>query len=1072
MRPISPKTLYRLSASLPSDPPFLLQISHLSTSSPSHHSHAHSSFRRHDEEVRNVRVSVWWDFENCNLPAGVNVFKVANAITAAIRANGIKGPIQITAFGDMLQLSRFNQEALSSTGVNLTHVPHGGKNSADRSLLVDLMYWVSQNPPPAHLFLISGDRDFASILHRLRMNNYNILLASPENSPGVLCSAASIMWPWHALLTGETLTGKYFNQPPDGPYGSWYGHYKVPLEDPYSVIEQPSLSQTEKLSEPGSDSKPRPIPFAVRKQIHKILKSHPNGISITELRMELAQCNLHIDRDFYGYKKFSRFLLAIPHILKLKSLGDGKFLVHGSPKSSEPCEYNIGTSTEPVSDIGDRDLNSASQLDCEDRSINVSANRKLSGFTSHEPNAEKPCEESEHPSNNSLRDSGVKSQLPLSPENVKSLTKPQQFSPHAEKSISPPSSENIKPSTKPQQISPLDEKSLSPPSSKNVKTSAPIDEEVVEVATDQDTELHFSLEVAQDSSYEVGYFKRIWRNWFGGRVNVSGTTSHNGLEEFCTSGDDTKKEDQDSLVKQHTSVDNAVKGNDEKKHAASSEVVDQALPASFSSSHDESAKDNKTATTYPVSGSKSKTNPGIFGLIVNWCKFGRSSPCSDKLSDQSRDRLNLMDNRSQVNKLFSTDSFWAEMESFMDTPKGSVAVFKSRTREQMALNLQKEGPLSLRSLCKDDLLRLVDLLMSEKKWVEECPSQMSPFKLTDHGGKSSLDQSNGSNRLRSIFLDQPSQHDMQRSREHDGEEKCRNIPHSGVSLPTIRKTPPDRSRSEILADCRKLVNELLKEHPAGYNMGLFRKVFFDRYGYHLDLHMLGYQKLATLLQALPGVKVESSHILPSFTYSDQKPQKMFDMKTSGPSIQKHTASRTAVDSDGNLTDASCKDDGSDSPWEELGPVANGSNKNEVQLESRRKAIVSTGFDYEPSLSDDFSDSEEETSPITESEGQRAARVNREDSSLLQILDSWYSNKDGESSKHKSENVDRTADSTNVSKLSGFGITSGTSLADHAWKQRPQKSYSFVTDSCGDNKDKLIDGILGSLKKPSEPRMES
>lgn len=72
-----------------------------------------------------MRVSVWWDFENCNLPATVRPFKVASAITSAVRANGIKGPIQITAFGDIFQLSRTNQEALSSTGINLTHVPRG-----------------------------------------------------------------------------------------------------------------------------------------------------------------------------------------------------------------------------------------------------------------------------------------------------------------------------------------------------------------------------------------------------------------------------------------------------------------------------------------------------------------------------------------------------------------------------------------------------------------------------------------------------------------------------------------------------------------------------------------------------------------------------------------------------------------------------------------------------------------------------------------------------------------------------------------------------------------------------------
>lgn len=95
--------------------PLLLHFSQFST----------SSSWRHEEDSRNVRVSVWWDFENCNIPSGTNVFKVAHLITAAVRANGIKGPVQITAFGDVFQLSRANQEALSSTGISLNHVPQG-----------------------------------------------------------------------------------------------------------------------------------------------------------------------------------------------------------------------------------------------------------------------------------------------------------------------------------------------------------------------------------------------------------------------------------------------------------------------------------------------------------------------------------------------------------------------------------------------------------------------------------------------------------------------------------------------------------------------------------------------------------------------------------------------------------------------------------------------------------------------------------------------------------------------------------------------------------------------------------
>ncbi|KAI5403541.1 hypothetical protein KIW84_050921 [Lathyrus oleraceus] len=52
------------------------------------------------------------------------------------------------------------------------------------------------------------------------MNTYNILLASPGKAPDVLRSAATIMWQWASLLKGEDLTGKHFNRPPDGQFGS------------------------------------------------------------------------------------------------------------------------------------------------------------------------------------------------------------------------------------------------------------------------------------------------------------------------------------------------------------------------------------------------------------------------------------------------------------------------------------------------------------------------------------------------------------------------------------------------------------------------------------------------------------------------------------------------------------------------------------------------------------------------------------------------------------------------------------------------------------------------------------
>lgn len=382
----------------------------------------------------------------------------------------------------------------------------------------------------------------------------------------------------------------------------------------------------------------------------------------------------------------------------------------------------------------------------------------------------------------------------------------------------------------------------------------------------------------------------------------------------------------------------------------------------------------------------------------------------------------------------------------------------------MALNLQKEGPLFLRSLATSDLLQLVDLLISEKKWVKECASQMSPFELAQRDGETSLNHSHHSNRLSSIFSGKPSRHDMQRSPVHDGEETCKNIPHTGVSLPLIKNRLSDKSRSEILADCQKLVNEKLKEYPGGYNMGLFRKAFHHRYGYRLDLNMLGYEKLALLLQTMDGVKVDSAHIYPFY----EAPE-VFDMETV-PCIKKQSVRHTVVNSYHQFSD-SRKEDASDSPWDELGPVTSITmNKNEVEAGPRRKEMRSTCSDYELPISD-VSDSDGEASPGTASERQGKGRVNKEDSSLLQILDSWYSNKNGDNSKDNLENVGETIDYTTVSKLSASSGV-GTNLENHARKSRHIKSYSFVADTVGGDKDKLIDGILGSLKKSSDPRMES
>ncbi|TYI02146.1 hypothetical protein ES332_A11G250600v1 [Gossypium tomentosum] len=1005
------------SPSSPSLYSFSIFISHFSTS---HNQplHSYSSSWRHEEVSRHVKVSVWWDFENCNPPVGFNVYKIAHMITSAVRANGIKGPVQITAFGDILQLSRTNQEALSSTGVNLAHVPQGGKNSADRSLLVDLLYWVSQNPPPAHIFLISGDRDFASVLHRLRMNNYNILLATSDSAPSVLCSAASIMWNWNALLKAENLTGKHYNHPPDGPYGSWYGHCKGPLDDPF-LVEQPVCTQTEEFSESCSDSVPRKVPKAVIKHIQQILNSYPNGISIIDLRSELKKSNVSLDKNFYGYKKFSCFLSSMPHILRLQSERDGNYLIHGIfPKAGEPSKTSPCLSAIPVCRTGDEHtVSSGSSGD--GRGVDSGLNEKSRLL--HSPEV------------NSGVASGKIQQTPSANGNLVKVN-----------------------AEKPQE---------------EVQQPLPVDQKTTEASNDQVPESLHNHVLEQDSESKVSFIRKVWQRWFGGSDYTRAGKDHDNLagKDYDLPGKPgdsayiTEKRNKNTLKKciEVSSDREGMKVECKEK----SHVVPYSLTTSSSSN--DSTFDTKA--TDEASENPSGKRAGLFNWIASWCKFCRSRKDSEVSSDQPYEKLNQTNTNTLKHEVFKQGSFWEDMEILIDSLRGSLFVTQSRTREELAENLLKEGPFVLRSLSNTDLLHLVDLLISDKKWIEECPSQASPFKITKAAGKSpSLGHSHASNGLRSIFMRTPSQANLQT--EHEGEKKLQNIPHSGVSSTIPDKNSSDRSRFQVLSDCQNLVKDILKEHPEGHNVANFRKLFLERYGYPLDIQRLGYKKLVSVLKNVPGIKIESTYILPASMVPDD-----FGPETAAGNIQENVSHALGELPD----DATTKGDALDTTWDELGPVSNTtSTRNESQsgLGSKRMGTKATYPDY-PSLSDDeFSDSEREISSAERSGLKQKPGVDEEDSSLLQILDSWYSSKKVKDKTDNSANSEGLVDCSEYdvkpSGAAGESMKTEKYLEDYGKKQRMQKKYSFVADPVGNDRDKLINVILGSLRKSSESRMKA
>ncbi|KAK2999463.1 hypothetical protein RJ639_022599 [Escallonia herrerae] len=521
------------------------------------------------------------------------------------------------------------------------------------------------------------------------MNNYNILLASPDNAPGVLCSASSIMWQWNALVKGENLTGKHFNQPPDGPYGSWYGHYKAPLEDPFASTEAPACPRVEEQSESIAEPKFCPVPMVVMKQILKILKACPKGISITDFRSELGKSNIQTEANGQFFLRGAASKVPEPG--------------ESSPGISTGCTTNTGDPAEPAPALSPK-------INDGDASCRSTVHEKPSTSLDAKVNAKEPIKKVQ---GTSKRREDKAPKVPDPPPIFDNMSKAEAMGSHMH----------------------------------------PVDN--------------------QEPISEVGFFSRVWRKWFGGKDSSSEQKTC-GKPENC------------SMLSQ--------------KPEKSKETNEKFVKSAPSRADQE---------------------------IINWCKFWRSREMRENPSEEEESRKgNQIDIDAEKQEIFTRESFWNDVASFIQAPKGSNLVFQSRTRKQMAENLQKQGPAVLITLSQNDLLHLVDLLISDKKWVEECPLQTFPFKVIHAAAKSSFSNASSSNGLSSLF-NGTSLQSSSRIVPESGKQRLQNPSHVEVSPLAIDKELSSKSRGEILADCQKLVDGILKEYPEGFNTASFRKLFLD-----------------------------------------------------------------------------------------------------------------------------------------------------------------------------------------------------------------------------------------------------
>ncbi|KAG2147326.1 NYN domain-containing protein [Suillus cothurnatus] len=154
------------------------------------------------------KVAIFWDYENCSPPLNSQGHAIVNGLRRIAHVFGY-----VTSFKAYFDMSSQSspksvgfRSDLQSSGVSIIDCPHNGKKEVvDKMILVDMIAFAVDNPSPATIILIAGDRDYAYAVSTLRLRQYNVVLIVPPapNIPQSLESQASVVVDWNFAILGK-----------------------------------------------------------------------------------------------------------------------------------------------------------------------------------------------------------------------------------------------------------------------------------------------------------------------------------------------------------------------------------------------------------------------------------------------------------------------------------------------------------------------------------------------------------------------------------------------------------------------------------------------------------------------------------------------------------------------------------------------------------------------------------------------------------------------------------------------------------------------------------------------------
>ncbi|KDQ16169.1 hypothetical protein BOTBODRAFT_43732 [Botryobasidium botryosum FD-172 SS1] len=203
------------------------------------------------------RVGVFWDFFSCAPPTNLPGYVVSDNIRRLAHTYG-----SVTLFKAYLDLSQntsphnlnFRSE-LQSSGVSLTDCSFSQSNDIigsacrDQIIACDMLAFALDNPAPATIILISGNRNFAFAFSVLRQRRYDTILVTPAQGVHIsLNSQATRVLDWdHDVLHAQNafpMSGKADQSNPMEPRFSSFQPLCSPPLPPISNMFRPTMPLT------------------------------------------------------------------------------------------------------------------------------------------------------------------------------------------------------------------------------------------------------------------------------------------------------------------------------------------------------------------------------------------------------------------------------------------------------------------------------------------------------------------------------------------------------------------------------------------------------------------------------------------------------------------------------------------------------------------------------------------------------------------------------------------------------------------------------------------------------------